>query len=1533
MPHPPTALVLCSLAVALAGSSAAAQKPSLDTFEKQQLSKVFYAEGSAIGDFDGDGHTDVVVGPLWYRGPEFKEKRELYPPKPFDPKKYSDNFMTFTDDVDRDGRTDVVVVGWPGKEARWYRNPGREALDKHWPVHIIHDKVDNESPGYADADGDGRADLLCMSGGMIGYASPGKDATKPWTFHAVSPNKKYGRYTHGLGLGDVNGDGHTDMLDKTGWWERPAKWDGKTPWKHHPVAFGTGGAQMLVYDVDGDGDNDVVTSLHAHQYGLAWFEQQRNGDAISFKQHNIMTDKPEGNRFGVVFSQMHAMTLADMDGDGLLDVVTGKRWWAHSGRDPGGNDPAVLYWFRLTRKDGKVEFVPRRIDDDSGVGTQVTVGDVNGDKLPDVIVGNKRGAFVFTHRRAVSNAEPASKPKPAEANAGKTPQQTVAGMQLRDGFVASLVAGEPEVHQPIGFTIDHRGRLWVAENYSYPNWKPTGNDRIIILEDTNADGYHDKRTVFYDKLNFVSGIEVGFGGVYVGSPPNLLFIPDRDGDDKPDGEPRVLLDGWGHHDTHETLNAFTWGPDGWLYGCHGVFTHSRVGKPGTPDAEREPLNAGVWRYHPVREKFEIFAHGTSNPWGVTFDEHGECFVTACVIPHAFHIVPGGRYRRQAGRHFNPHTYDDIKTIADHRHYAGGNWAASRGGKGAHNDAGGGHAHAGALIYLGDQFPAEYRGKLLMNNIHGNRMNMDILKPRGSTFTASHGKDFMHAGDKWYRGLHIRLGPDGSVYVSDWYDPRACHQQKPHDRSNGRIYRISHGKPKHVAVDLSKKTNEELVDLQTHANEWHAATARRLLMERAASGIQMNSTWARLLDRIHNRDELTVPQRLRMQWTLDQVARNATKLVMPPRSPRRPKPTDPGDTPAELVWHIRSAADSPNKRELGQTILWRVGVDLKTPTVRRAAAAALQKIPIADRWRVASAMLGIREDAAGPMIPLLIWYGIEPLVEADPERALALIDKSKIPRVNEFIVRRAAALDTGIAALTKRLGATDSIDAMRMIVRQMRKSLESRARAKMPDGWEAVYTKLLATKDDSLADDARFIAVRFGDPRIFPMLRATVMNGKAILPQRKAAIETLVAGRDTGAADAFRYALDVPPLRLDALRGLALTEDAKTASAIVGHYAKLNADERKAAITTLAGRPSYAKAMMSAIGSGKIERDDLPLHAVRQMLAFKDEALVGLIEKHWGKLRAMSADKAAQMAKWKTLLNGNYMKTADPRNGRAVYARVCAACHTMHGEGGAIGPDLTGSNRTDLDYVLENVLDPNAVIGADYQLTVFTLKDGRVVSGMVRGENDTAVTVQMADQTTVVEKRHIEERQTLPISMMPEGLFASIQDSEVRDLIAYLREPRQIPLRGAAPVIEGESLRPTKITGGVAKAQDMTGFTADRWSGGEHLWWINAKPGDTLTLPIKADKPGRYKIVAAFTKARDYAIVQLHINGKATGEPIDLYQPKVGDQSDVISTGPVSLGVHKLRADSTLTVKIVGANPAAEKRYMFAIDYYRLTPAD
>ena len=380
-------------------SAAAADELALHTFTKQRLSDQFFSEGSAVGDFNKDGIKDVAAGPYWYAGPGLTEKHTIYPPKPFDPHSYSDDFISFAYDMDGDGLDDVVVIGWPGKEGVWFQNSGDESP---WTRHVVMDIVDSESPVLADLTGDGKPELLCTRNGFVGYyAVDWSDPAKPWTWCSISTKGTWHKYTHGIGHGDINGDGRVDVLLREGWWEQPASLTGLPLWTFHAQEFSDGsdqggGAQMLVHDVDGDGRPDVITSIRAHEWGLAWFQQQADG---KFIKHLIIGEKPEQSPYGVAFSQMHALALVDIDGDGLKDVVTGKRWWAHGpDGDPQSKEPAVLYWFRCERSPSGVVFVPHRIDDDCGVGTQVTVGDVTGDGLPDIVVGNKKGTTVFRHQ-------------------------------------------------------------------------------------------------------------------------------------------------------------------------------------------------------------------------------------------------------------------------------------------------------------------------------------------------------------------------------------------------------------------------------------------------------------------------------------------------------------------------------------------------------------------------------------------------------------------------------------------------------------------------------------------------------------------------------------------------------------------------------------------------------------------------------------------------------------------------------------------------------------------------------------------------------------------------------------------------------------------------------------------------------------------------------------------------------------------------------------------------------------------------------
>jgi hypothetical protein len=396
-------------------------------FRKIKLTDEFWAEGAHFGDFNKDGKMDVVYGNFWWEGPDFTKRHEYYKvDKSFTVKQpdgtektvagykgalsnendYSKNFLSYTHDFNGDGWTDILVLGFPGAESWWFENPQGKA--ELWPQHVAIDVTDNESPTFLDLTGDGKPEIVCGSGGYLGYAEydPKNPAAK-FTWHSISPlvlgpgkdgkpAPVYFRFTHGLGVGDVNGDGRQDLLEKSGWWEQPASLAGDPVWTKHEAMFGGGGAQMFAYDVNGDGKNDVITSLVAHGYGIAWFEQTNDSGAVGWTQHLIVGEKPEDNPQGVVFSQPHALDFVDMDGDGVKDLIAGKRFWAHGPKgdvDPMGTP--YLYWFHLTREGGKVAWNAHQIDDASGVGTEIIAGDIDGDGRPDVVVGNKLGASVF----------------------------------------------------------------------------------------------------------------------------------------------------------------------------------------------------------------------------------------------------------------------------------------------------------------------------------------------------------------------------------------------------------------------------------------------------------------------------------------------------------------------------------------------------------------------------------------------------------------------------------------------------------------------------------------------------------------------------------------------------------------------------------------------------------------------------------------------------------------------------------------------------------------------------------------------------------------------------------------------------------------------------------------------------------------------------------------------------------------------------------------------------------------------------------
>jgi putative membrane-bound dehydrogenase-like protein len=688
--------------------------------------------------------------------------------------------------------------------------------------------------------------------------------------------------------------------------------------------------------------------------------------------------------------------------------------------------------------------------------------------------------------KAIADAPPAD----VVPFAGLSAEEATTKAALPPGFKMHVFAAEPDVQQPIAFCLDDRGRVWVAEGRTYPKRRgnpprsapilgaaaPTtsdatadsqaasatgalrpgrprsesapgpapspdqlkdifgGADRILVFEDTNGDHKFDKRTVFLENVNLISGMEYGFGGIWVGAAPYLLFIPVQEGDaPKPAGDPQILLDGWNYTaDTHETLNTFVWGPDGWLYGCHGVFCPSHVGKAGAPESERQWMDAGVWRYHPTKHAFEVFTEGGSNPWGIDFDEYGQLFAEMCVIPHFWHMIQGARIERQGGEHFSidsaetarnekhrdprnrkpifPYVYEDIKQHGDHVHWAGGKGPHAAN---ARSDAvGGGHAHAGVMCYLGASWPEEYRGKLFIGNIHGQRLNMDIPVREGSGYVGKHGKDFLNFNDTWSQTLHQICDQDGSVYIIDWYDKNQCHHNREdgHDRSNGRIYKIVYNDQKTTKVDLQKLSDEELVKLVPSKNEWMSRHARRVLQERYSPFGSEGSRSRSFGERGSVRTTLikgveqagSTGSRLRNLWTLSLTGgyaeSHAERLI-------RDRDEWVRGWAIQLIYS-RTDLERGDK-VLGETR--RLAKNDTSSIVRRFVASVLQRLPLNQRWDILKELVQHSEDASDHNLPLMYWYAAEACVASDPDRALELLKVCKIPKVREFIARRLATM--------------------------------------------------------------------------------------------------------------------------------------------------------------------------------------------------------------------------------------------------------------------------------------------------------------------------------------------------------------------------------------------------------------------------------------------------------------------------------------------------------------------------------------------
>ena len=1017
--------------------------------------------------------------------------------------------------------------------------------------------------------------------------------------------------------------------------------------------------------------------------------------------------------------------------------------------------------------------------------------------------------------RAVSAADSFPEPYDSE-KAGKAPmsaEEAAKTFKMPPGFKVSVFASEPDVRQPIAMAFDPRGRLWIAENYTYAEasvkFATNLSDRVVIFEDADNDGRFDKRSIFYDKAKLLTSVELGMGGVFLMCPPKLLFVPDRNGDDVPDGEPEVLLDGFttttGSH--HTFANGLRWGPDGWLWGRVGISSQARVGKPGTPESRRVAMNGGIWRYHPTKRIFQAVSHGTTNPWGMDWNEHGEPFFINTVIGHFWHGISGAYFDRMHGEHVNKHAYEFIGQHADHHHFdTGAGWTKSRaamdGSSFAANsdNLGGGHAHCGLMIYQGENWPAEHRGKAFTLNLHGRRINTERIEREGSGYVAKHDADFLTVGDPWFRGIDLIQGPDGGVFVADWSDTGECHEHDGVHRSSGRIYKITYGDPKKPEFgDLTKLTGPQLLPLVTSKNEWLARQVRQVLATKTAlrerTGISQNEL------RLEFGRKRTPADRLKVIWALHAIG-GAEGFWLADRvsgGSREGNEYSRAGAVGLRSSEVFLAKSHEEERRLGRLQPAYDVVDLfvksskqlvwlaereQSPLVRLKLAEALQSFPVEYRKPLAEQLVKRAADASDHNLPLLLWYGIEPIVAADPKAGVQLAMASRIPTVRRLIARRLAedaeAKPANIASLLSAAAGSDA-SIKTDIVLGLSQAWKGWRKLSAPDGWAAFSDSLTTSADSVLQSKLSGINLLFGDGRALDELRTVVSDGSADAAARRAALKTLLDGKAENLGPLLKKLADDSRLRADAIIGLLQIGDASAPALAISKYPQVTTGERAQLMGAIVTRPAAARSLLAAVGDSKIPKTDLtPFHA-RQIAGLNDAALTARLTEVWGAVRSSSAEARESIERLKKELTPQRIASGDLVAGRKLYNQACASCHVLYGEGGKVGPDLTGSGRANLDYLLENVVDPSAVVAAEYRMTIFEMKDGRVLNGVIREKTDRTITLQSQTERATFERREIEAMAESSASMMPEGLLESLTANQRRDLIAYLMHPAQVPV--------------------------------------------------------------------------------------------------------------------------------------------------------
>lgn len=967
-----------------------------------------------------------------------------------------------------------------------------------------------------------------------------------------------------------------------------------------------------------------------------------------------------------------------------------------------------------------------------------------------------------------------------EAPPPLSPAAAVEQFKIADGLEIGLVVAEPQISQPLSISFDDFGRMWVLQYRQFPNpnglkpvqvdnWLrtkydklpepppkgPKGNDRISIYEDTDGDGRADVVKHFLSDLNLASGMALGYGGVFVVQSPYLLFYADRDQDDVPDGDPEVLLTGFGMEDAHAFANSLTWGPDGWLYGAQGSTATASIRGIG--------FQQGVWRYHPRTKAFELFAEGGGNTWGIDFDRYGNLFAGGNTVEPLVHHVQGAYYVKGFGKHgplHNAHTYGYFQPV-QHHGYAGDSLTG------------------GFVLYQGGAFPERFNDACIAPNTRHSATRWSTVESRGSTFATRAAGDFITTSDIWFRPVDSTVGPDGALYVADWYDYNISHSSPKNrsqwyqpSRADGRVWRVAPSDVPPIGAeqfDLNR-SNSALVALLSHPNDWYARQARRLFAERRDKSIV--PALAPLLD--------SSDQRLALQalWSIYVSGGFDDSLA---------EKTLDSDHEYVRAWTVRLLGDERDVSSPLQTKLVQLARDDSNVIVRGQLACTAKRLPAEPGMPIVAELLRHHDDAADVHLPLLLWWAIEDKAISDTSVVLRLVespDAWQLPLVRKFIIsrlaRRLAAehTDAGFAACARLLALAPGDGDVDLVVTGMVEACSGRRIESVPTPLKEALANLL--ERNSADAETIQLALRVGGPAA-PAIRV-VEDASRPVAERIDIIQALGETHTAAAVESLLRLIgsaEAEQIQTAALAALAYFDEPRIATDVQSAYAALPPGAKPRAIDLLCSRPAWAIGLLAAIDNKEIEPQAVTLDQVRQLLEHDDKQLLSLVTRIWGKIQpATPLQHQGRISAVSQLINRG---KGDPRLGLQIFEKTCANCHKLHGKGNAIGPDLTGAERKDRLKLIRNIVDPSSEIRPQFISHVAVTSDGRVITGLLAESNAESITLLDAkNQRTVLSRSNLEELRESTVSLMPEKLLDQLTDQQIRDLLAHVQsdDPNQ-----------------------------------------------------------------------------------------------------------------------------------------------------------